>query len=70
MSKIAISSYTGFCPYKSSERTVDIEYFEVRMSKSTKPGYKRKDILCNEKNDCPYFDHRLGCSLYREAKHV
>lgn len=69
MYEIVVFPYTGFCPYNDSERTVDIEYFEIPMSMSTKPGYKRKRILCSDSANCSYFDCKSGCPLYREAHH-
>ena len=54
MNNVVIFPYTGFCPYINASRTVDIEYFELRKSMSTQPGYKRKNILCSEKANCPY----------------
>lgn len=70
MNNVVIFPYTGFCPHINASRTVDIEYFELRKSMSTQPGYKRKNILCSEKANCPYFDTKHGCPLYQEAQRI
>lgn len=61
------STYTDLCPRSGDRVTVQIEYFEIPMHGNPKYGYKKSDFQCPDSEDCPMFDKKHGCALYKKA---
>ena len=42
------------CPYLDKLHSISIDYEEILMCGTTKPGYKKGNYYCDEADNCPF----------------
>jgi len=57
-------TYNEYCPFIDAERTISVDYTQVKRVRNSKNGLKRGGFSCDDRNLCTYLDNDGRCTLY------
>lgn len=62
-----VESFTGYCPFIDDERTISVEFSSLRRVRNSADAWKRGALICEDIEDCNYYDRIKKCELYHRA---